>query len=257
MAFTLPYQTTAMSDTIERIYRSLEQITADYHARKILGEIAVRFHALQHDREMFMLLESCPYWIDRDQFVIECSNRISTFAIRQLYRTIAAVADQWEIKDVFLTWRNATQKPFHILASMGAGDSIFDLPPPLDLDASITEAMRIGDIVRSSENPIGVVVLDSDWQIWCNQALSALCGKPLEVLVRTNVRANWVDRRAKTDDGLATIKKRLRREVDFVQSYCTKLAPEASVKHNFESRFRLMLDGRVRLTEIYSCEPVI
>jgi hypothetical protein len=238
-----------------KIEQQLQLIAANYDARRIQAEIAMRFLQLKHLRELFSLLTAYPDWEEK-RLVLNFPNKFSTLLVRPLYRTIAAVLQSWDISQAILTWHGAGHTGFRIVASMGAGDSIFDVPPPFDLDVSITEALRLGDLIRGADNPMGCVLLDSDWQIWGNDALSVMCEKPLEDLVRTNVRANWVNRRTRTDDGLSAIKERLLREGDFVVSYCTKMSSDAVGKHDFESRFRLVLGGRCRLTEIYSYTPV-
>ena len=239
---------------IAQIESQLQQVITDYDARTILAEIALRFYQRDYHREMFTLLSARPIW-DVDRLILRFTSQFDAFLVRPLYRTIAAVLYEREVKEAIVVWGSLPHQNFRVVASMAMGESIFDTPPPLDVRASVVEAIRLGDLVRSSENPMGVVVLDSDWQIWGNTALSVMCQKPLEELCRTNVRANWVNQQARTDDGLTQIKQRLTREQDFHLNYTTKLSAEATGKHHFESRFRLVLGGRFRLTEIFSYLP--
>lgn len=238
----------------EIVKQAMAQFCADYDARRIAAEIAVRLKESGQIRELFALLHATLGW-DDDHLTITFACRDDALLVRPHYRAIARVIGLWEVKEAILNWDGSMHQGFRVIASLAGDDDVFAIPPPLDMNASITEAMRIGDMVRGSENPIGVVLLDSDWQIWGNQALSVMTGKPLEELIRMNVRANWVDRRKRTDDGLAEIKDRLISEGDFEVAYRTKMSGDAAIKHDFESRFRLMLDGRVRVTEIYSYVP--
>lgn len=241
----------------EVIERQLQQIVSDVDARRIAAAMAVALYTAEFRREAFVLC-SAQTTLDDQQLVIQTSSREDTFLVRGRYQVLASVARQFELQRVVLTWRGANHDGFAIWCQMqtGSDNSIFDEPPPLQVSAPVVEAMRLADLIRSSENPIGAVCLDSDWQFWGNQALSVMCQKPLDELVRMNVRSNWVNRRTRTDDGLAEIKRRLVSEGDFELAYTTKMSGDATAKHNFYSRFRAVLGGSVRLTEIYAYEPV-
>lgn len=245
----------------------LGQVAFDYDARRLQAAMAIRFGVLQQYREAFTLLQAKPGWqeiagwgglkTEKPQLVFTFTCESQTVKVRSLYRTIAAIARESEVDRVILTWRGAkAADSYQIVSSMGEGDDIFDLPPPLTLNSSLTDTMLIGEEIRKSEFPMGLVINGSDWQVWGNQPLSVMTGKPMEELTRLNVRSNWVDRRAKSDDGLALIKSQLRTKNAFNMKYETKVSADAVGKHHFYSNFRLVLGSECRLTTVYEYVPV-
>lgn len=245
----------------------LNQIAFDYDARRLQAEMAVQCGCLKAYRAAFTLLQAVPAWAEggawggdafkRRQLVLEWRTEAQMRSLLPVYRTLAKVAASWEVPRIVLTWAGASaEESYQVASSMGEGDDIFDIPPPLNLDVSIAETMRLGEVIRQSEHPMGLIVNASDWQVWANAPLSVMCGKPIAELIRMNVRGNWVDRRARTDDGLASVKHRLATSPQgFELHYTTKVSPEATAKTNFHSRFEMVLNNHCRLTTIYNYQP--
>jgi hypothetical protein len=193
---------------------------------------------------------SCkPWWEDSKVLAIECRDRAAAKILRGQWRQIAQIALQEGLEKVLLAWPNC-KRPYPIPSAMAEENQGC---PPLRSDKPEIDALRIGEMMLTSEQPMSLVDMDTDDQVWTNRALASLIGATIEESRRLNMRDLWI--RNGNDDGLDYVKQTLQQQSRLVHRYETQL--NQATRAQFESKFELVLNGRYRLTTIFEAVPLV
>lgn len=192
-------------------------------------------------------------WLDEKTLLIQVSDKEEAKTLRGQQRFLAQQALNSGIEKIFLSWQRC-QSFYPIVASLNQEDSEDEQNAILSLlsDRPEIEAMKIAELVLSAELPTSLVCMETDFQVWTNQALANLIGTTLGESRRLDMRQNWI--RDGRDDGLNEIKRNLRQQSLVEQRYETWL--NSNVRCTFHSKFELVMGSKYRLTTIYSAEPV-
>jgi hypothetical protein len=191
-------------------------------------------------------------WAEDKVLAISVASREDAKTLRGCWQELAKLALDENLKKVLLAWPGA-RRPYPILASMALEhqDSEKAISALLG-DRLEINAMRLAERVLDAELPTSLVCMQTDLQIWTNRPLANLLNVSMEESRRLNMRDHWI--RDGVDDGLERMKRTLRYQSRLELNYQTVLI--GSIRCDFKSSFELELDGRYRLTTIYSADPI-
>lgn len=230
-------------------------IITNHDARLIALEWSTRlFRAGLHEAAgaLFRTAQSA-MWAEDRVLAITAGSRKDAKTLRGCWQELARFALEEQLDRVLLSWPKA-RHPYPILASMA-----HDTPESEKTISALLgnrlelEVLKIGEQVLEAERPTSIVCMETDLQVWTNKPLARLLNVSLEESRRLNMRDNWL--RDGRDDGLEPMKRALTQQSVIDLEYETYLI--GSIRCQFRTEFKLILDGRYRLGTLYKADPVV
>ena len=229
--------------------KEVVQVVRTHDARLLHRDGVAQFFQMGMPDCAIALFQCVPSWHDKRVLALVCNRKELIKKLRQQWRSVADWAYRNGLEKVLLGAEG--QDPYPIPATSLGDSQGQDGQSPIAGGTEI-EAMRIAERMSRSEKPMGMVDLETDIQVWSNDALLLLTGDTQDVSRSRNIRALWQQQGDQAV--LDYIKQTLRQQGQLLSHpYTTQLTE--SHRCHFVSNFEVVLDNRYRLTTLLEVTP--